>query len=382
MASIYIYKIWYIAAGLVLLISVGFICAHQLKFTGLFKALGFILVYFGLLLLTSAWAVRPELTRSWVAIDSIQVVVFLLFWLLALNHPPDRLFRFFSDLLLGAFAVAIVLWFLDPHAERQGGRAPHLVACLLPFCAIRLGARPNWKILACVLAGLAIVILSMSRTPLLGTAVGFALVPFFISSTPLQFLRAAGIFLGIGLLAVITILSFDTSRTLAVQTFSRVSETALTVHNVPILKGNLVDEGREAIQKSAGRLFWENLPLGIGYMNYPAFFEFHYGKAPGGSSSLHNSYQTWGLETGLPGMLVVGLLLYRYFRILSRRTSQTGEREEKAFGKACVIAMVSLLVMGLFFQIHQSPALFLLLGMVYSFESEKRIRRRIVWQRD
>src|SRR5207253_10054360 len=118
-------------------------------------------------------------------------------------------------------------------------------------------------------------------------------------------------------------------------------------NNAVILKGKVIDEGREAIQKSAARMFWENLPLGIGYMNYPAFFEFHYGKAFGSSLSLHNSYQTWGLETGLPGIAIVAILLYRYFSILKRKICSNSEADENALAKACIIAMLVLLVMGL-----------------------------------
>lgn len=385
MASIYLYKIWYIVAALVLLATLGLMLSRKLRIVGLLKGLGFILLYFGFLLLTSTWAVRPELTRSWVAIDSIQIVVFLLFYLLGLNNPPDRLLRFFRDVMLAALLVAVVLWWMHPKATRQGGRAPHLLACLLPFCAVRFGNKINWKDLACFLVGLGVIIVSMSRTPLLGATVGMALLPFFITTTWLQFARTILLLAAVGIAVIGCLLLFDTTRGLAARTFARLSGQTVTVNQEIIIPGPLDDEARGAIEHSATRLFWENLPWGIGYMNYPAFFQFHYGKAfekAGGIAgfSLHNSYQTWGLETGLPGIAIVGLLLYRYFSILKRKIDHAREPDEKLLGKACLIAMISLLVMGLFFQIHQSPAFFLLLGLVYSFEGEKRSRRKIVWE--
>jgi O-antigen ligase len=88
--------------------------------------------------------------------------------------------------------------------------------------------------------------------------------------------------------------------------------------------------------------------------------------------NLHNTFQTWALEGGLPCLCIVAMLLWKYFRILRRRIIQSNNDLEKSYYKLFVIGMVCSLVVGLFHQIHQTPMLFILLGIVYALEDNNK----------
>jgi O-antigen ligase len=84
--------------------------------------------------------------------------------------------------------------------------------------------------------------------------------------------------------------------------------------------------------------------------------------------TLHNTYQTWALEGGVPCLLISVYLLWKYFNILVTRIRRSIDNTEKSYYKLLIISMCCLLLEGLFHQIHQTPVFFILIGIVYALE--------------
>ena len=146
-----------------------------------------------------------------------------------------------------------------------------------------------------------------------------------------------------------------------------------------VIEAEKPDVLRWLIYNEASSRYETNWLLGIGYMNFMPWFGDMYnyssenlnGKMVFGMS-LHNTFQAWALEGGLPCLFIVTLLIFKYFSILRRRAKYSVNDLEKSYYKLLTIIMICLLVEGLFYQIHQTPVFFIMLGIVYALDDKKR----------
>jgi hypothetical protein len=88
--------------------------------------------------------------------------------------------------------------------------------------------------------------------------------------------------------------------------------------------------------------------------------------------NLHNTFQTWALEGGLPCIGIVGVLLWKYFSILRRRIKQSKNDFEKSYYKLFVIASSLLTLGGLVPSNTSNTVFFICLGIVYALDDEYR----------
>jgi hypothetical protein len=375
-----LYKSWYIVTAGVLVLTFLLLLGGALKARGLVRASGLIVLYFLYLLLTATWASYPENTIWFLSEETIFIAIFALFYLLSLNITSDQLISFFVWLVPAAILVDLITYMTDPEPLRFGAYVLVLLPFILLFCTFRLLQSFSVLNLGLVTACLLMLVIGMSRAPLLGAAVGLLLIFVTMAKSRRTRVRILAGFLIISAVAASAIVIVPALRTKAARTVVRITYRDMTVDD-EIIPAEKPDALRWAIYADALSLYQTNWLFGIGYMNFMPWFGGRYGfsfenvrgKTTVGMN-LHNVYQTWALEGGLPCIGIVALILWKYFSILRRRIRQSTSDLEKAYYKLFVVGMISLLVEGLFLQIHQTPVLFMFLGIVYALDDKPKRR--------
>lgn len=373
-----LYKSWYITTACVSVVTVLLLLTGILKMRGLVRLSGLIAIYYLYLLLTVMWADYPDITIWYVATESIYIIIFALFYLLSLNFGPDRIINFFVNLMPPAILIYLILYIIDPEALRLGGYVLVFLPFVLFFCTLRLIQSFSIRNVVFITAGLLMLVMGKSRTPLLITGLGLLLIFVTITKQWRTRCKLVAVFMSIGLVLIIAFLSFQPIRLHVATTITRIIYQDVVVGD-KVIKAEKPDTERWFIYDNACSLYKTNWLLGIGYMNFMPWYGDTYnssfmnakGKEIRGMN-LHNVYQTWALEGGLPCLGIVTLLLWKYFSILRRRIRQSKNDLERSYYKLFVIGMVCLLVEGLFFQIHQTPVFFIFLGIVYALDNKKR----------
>jgi hypothetical protein len=371
-ASWLVYKIWYVAAAAACALALLLAVATAIRVDGLAGALFPVLAYFSYLAVTSLWASYPEVTLTWVAIDSIELPVVALFYLWALNSPPRQLCWSMVALAYLCIPITVVLHVVDPEAERFGYRALGILPMLVPFCWMLWRRERSVVAVLGIASILAMLLVSRSRTPLGAAVVGLLLCVWSTSTSRREFLRrgllaSAGVTVLAGLLFALPI-----TRALMASTVSRLTYLDVDLGDT-MIEAEAVDEVRWNVFFNGLALWWEHQPLGMGYMNFMAWFEVNFGNA----MPLHNSLQTWALEGGLPCLAIVGWMLLRYFRVLAQPLGET-DCDARILASALRNAMVITLLTGLFHHPQQAPMLFALLGMGYAFARRYREPRYLI----
>ena len=172
-----LYKSWYITTAGVLALTALLLLTGVLKMTrGLFRSTGLIVLYFLYLLLTALWAEYPGITIWYVATESIYIVIFGLFYLLSMNFAPSRIIDFFVYLVPVAIIIYLITYITDPEAIRLGGYTKDFLPFILLFCTLRAIQSFSIRNVVFVSSCLIMLIIGMSRTPLLIAGLGLLLM--------------------------------------------------------------------------------------------------------------------------------------------------------------------------------------------------------------
>ena len=370
-----LYKSWYIVTAVVISFTTIFLLSGVFKTRGLIQSTIFIVTYYGYLLTTSIWAEFPKITIFYVFIESIFISIFILFYILSLNYTYEDIIRFFVYLVPPAVIIFIVSFIVDPNALRLGGNVLIILPFLSFFCVLLLiYSFSILNLIILVPSCLLMLMLGMSRAPILITGLGFFLM--FLTITKRFKSRCKLITVFISSVLIITIAA-TTSQSVRLNIAKLIARTVY--HDVAVddqvVEAEKPDFVRWRIYDDARLLYKKNWLIGIGYMNFMPWFGNTYnytslntrGKEIVGMN-LHNIYQTWALEGGLPCLIIVILLLWNYFKILIKKIRLSEKDFEKSYYKLLLIMMICLLVEGLFHQINQAPVFFILMGIVYALK--------------
>lgn len=384
-----LYKSWYIITAGVISFAVVLFLIGVLKVTrGLLISTGLIILYFLYLLLTAMWAQYPGTTIWYVATESIYIFIFVIFYLLSINFAPSQMIDFFVYLVPPAIIIYIITYIADPEAIRLGGYVNVFLPFILLFCTLRAIQSFSIRNVIYVSSCLIMLVIGMSRTPLLIAGLGLLLMFVSITERWRTRLRFVSLFIITGVLITVTILAVQPLRLYTAKTIVRVTYQDMLVGN-QLIEAENPDFERWTVYADAVSLYKNNWLFGMGYMNFmPWYGDMHNfsfenirGKEIVGKN-LHNVFQTWALEGGLPCLCMVTLLLWKYFSILRRRISQSKNDLEQIYFKLLIIGMVCLLVQGLFHQIHQTPVFFILLGIVYGIHDKYSSYKGVTFSRD
>jgi hypothetical protein len=372
------YGSWYITTACVCVVAALFLLTGILKAHGLVRSSGFIIIYYLYLLLTAMWAEYPDVTIWYVLTESINIIIFALFYLLSMNFEPDRIINFFVNLLLPAILIYLITYMIDPEAQRLGGYVLVFLPFVLLFCTMRLIQSFSIRHLVFIAACLLMLVASMSRAPLLIAGLGLLLMYVTITKHWSTRCKLVAVFMSTGFVLIIAFLLFQPIRLIVAKAIVRITYQDMVVDD-EIIEAEMPDTLRWSIYDDAVMLYKDKWLFGMGYMNFMPWHGDMYnfsltdvrGKETVGMN-LHNTFQTWALEGGLPCLGIATLLLWKYFSILRKRIRQSKNVLEKSYYKLFVIVMICLLVQGVFHQIHQAPIFYIFLGIVYSLDCKKR----------
>lgn len=373
--STYRYRIWYVAAVIALLIVGMVATTGHLRLRGVISATLPVAGYFALLLSTAVWAIDPFETFRWVAIDSIGIVVFVLFFLAGRNSSGTRIASAMASILIPTLAMASFDYWLNPFATRYAGYSLALLPVTMAFSAAGATvSRKKWPWVLAMSVVVAFLLIGRSRSPLAAAILAAVLSVIAFGRSPVDRLRksAAGLAALFGI--VILLVTLPATRTLMFTTFVRMTRLLPASLERPVL---VLDEAirdtpyyrgirpreqiwdRVLIAERSESLARKTFPRGIGYMN----FQLHFEKVYGFRLALHSMYWSWFLEGGALVALYVfacgSWLLTRLWRTLA----PSRPMEVRAHAWAILIGLTAVLFEGAFHQLHQSPSLWLLLGL-------------------
>ncbi|MCX6343542.1 MAG: O-antigen ligase family protein [Armatimonadetes bacterium] len=366
-------KIWYIGTALVLLYTIILVLCGVLRIDGLVKACTIPFVYFGYLLLTSQWAMYPSETVLWVAIDSIFIIIVGLFYLMMLNNSVDAVTDVFVVITYITLPVTVILYLIKPDSIRFGGYATKLLPLLLVFCVSAIEDKSRLlKSAIALMVGLGIVIISKSRTPLLACAITLPIISWWTSSRLVDSTRKMIILALVVAIGVGCLMAFEPTREMVTESMLRI-----TGDEEISIQGTLnasSDDIRDMQYKMGMYVLLTSQPWGIGYMNFASMIN----DVLGYPVNLHNSVLTWGAEGGLPCVLIVLFMFYKYFALAKRTMKKSLLEQDVRFCKSCIVAMVGVLITAMFHQAHQAPPMYILIGIVYALPQKDKRPKRIL----
>jgi hypothetical protein len=369
-------KIWYIAAAITIVALVPLVLSGRLRIDRFLSNLVPLGVYFGYLALTALWADYPSRTILGVAIDSIELVVFALLYMTTLNNPISSLCRLFVTLGYIAFPVTLVQFALMPNASRVGGYALGIAIYLIPFYVIQIASGQWRKGLAPLMIGLGILAVSGSRAPLVAGLAEIPLTLLVLKRRSAHLARIVAITTVCTLLLGTILVCYPPTRSLVLYTYVRFAGVDADTGDISI-RAEGPDLTRAALTVYGIELLQEHWLWGIGYANFSYWFQERYGFP----MNAHNSFISWPLEGGLPCTCIVIYMLAVFLRNLYRRIRASESTEERDFCRGCIVAMAGVLFVGLFHRAHQSPPLFLFLGIAVALAQKPRKPLRVVWRK-
>jgi hypothetical protein len=345
--SSFVYKTWYIATAIAL---TALIVRRAVRVDGLWRAVAPVLFYFAWLLAGALWATFPDLVVRWVAIDSIGIAVFVLFYIAGRNASTQAIITALISLIIPTMIVATidhVFRTTDPTATRLAPYGIVLLPLVVPFLVLR----DRWPYRVAMAAAFALLVVGRNRVCLATAAVLLIISIVVLARERVVrelLLHAAVVAMTIGVLLIV-----PTTRTPVVAMAARYvrADVALGDVYVPAQKP---DGSRPMLAKASRELLPHAMPLGIGYMNMLGYT----------GKSLHSMYMTFLLEGGLPCVAIVLFIAWRHARALRFASGD--------YAKALGIASIGILLIGLFHQVQQSPGPFMLLGLGAACRPEER----------
>jgi hypothetical protein len=378
--STFEYKIWFIAAAIALVPVAAIAVTGRLRMRGFFLSTLPVLGYFGLLLAGSRGARFPSETVRWVLIDSIEIVIFALSYLAGLNSSGRAIALAITSVVIPTMAMATFEYFRNPFASRLAGYSLALMPLVMAFAwAGTILSRRKWPWVAAMTFVGGFLLINRSRAPLAAALLAVGLSAMAHGKGLRDRLRKLSMALAAMMAMALLLAAIPKTRPLIMTTFVRITQV-LPASESGSLGGAAIEGLEQEIRNTryvaqtwprgqAGaradidvlseRLFLENFPAGLGYMNFPRYFD----ERAALKFSLHNMYMVWLLEGG--ALVAIYVLVFLVWLLAGMWRSLRGvtSAEDLAYGIAVLISAVTILLIGVVHQMHQSPALWLVLGL-------------------
>lgn len=340
----------------------------------LLTSFSYIIMYFGYLLLTSLWAISQYTTLSALKYSLINIFSFVLFYLFSLNQENEKIARLFKDLAIPAIVFTIVNYIINPEAARLDFFSTLAISSIFIVYSIIISKQNKVLNYLLIFLSLSSLVLSMNRIWTFSFFVGYIILNNW-ASRYYKVISKNVILIICGFLFFL--LAFFISKDvqeLGLKVYSRFTGNDISYGDIYIY-GEPKDILRENIFDYANKLIKRNWSFGIGYQNYQLEFAKIYGYyyvTPNGKemvgATLHNVYQAWLLEGGIPLVMIVFFLLFRYFRILVQQVRFTKTKDEVLFYKLLMAIMIQMLVVGWYHQIHEMQFFWMMFGLVFGLK--------------
>jgi hypothetical protein len=357
--AIWKYKTWYFGTAAAVTLTSFAAVIGAVRVRGLLRDIWPLFLYFAYLIAASTQAEYAAEARYWSIADSIGFAVACVFWVAARNNDPAAIRAGFIYVSIIAAPVAILAYRSFPEMTRIGGYALPFYPIAIPFLWAEIigGKRRRTALLALTIV-LAILFVSRSRTPLGAGLVVLGFSFLFIGRSFVQRLK-----LGLALAMImsslfVALMSFSVTR-IAVLTFvARITHEDIVMGGIYI-PGEPHDPTRERLDALVAAGVRDVQPLGYGYNTTGFLFERSYGYF----TPLHNIYQIWVFEGGVPCALIMLIVLIRHVAALRRARSRAPDHEHEILARCLMFSTLGVLLFGLFHQMHQGPLFYAVLGM-------------------
>jgi len=381
MAATLVMRLYYGAVGCSLLVVLLLVAVGRVPLTGLGRAVTVPLLAYLWWVLGACWVPEPEDVLWWVLVEgSATLPVYSLFWLAASQLSFARLAGIWRACPLPGVIVTVVPLLLVPQERRVGWHALGVLPFVVPLLWVELlsGRRRlrAWAQLGLITAT---VVLLASRVPLaLVLLLGLG-SPWVLACTWCQAVRWVSGALAGSLLLVAALWGLPVTQPWLVYTVERVVSEAVEVEVGEVLvTGSTADEVREALNAEALAAWRVHWLVGLGYMQFgPRWFQHHYPDLwEGTATSLHRSLYTWGVEGGVPGLLLAAWLLGRHGWTLWWLCRRGQAADVRQSGYVLGLMTVGLIVLSWWHQAHQTPTWWAVLGMVQGVAQRQQTRAR------
>lgn len=351
MASVKVYKIWYIVTAAVLLVLPLFVRISWLGLRDFLEDAKWFILYWIAVALSVVFSINPARSQTALMADAIYPCVFLIFYTVAICSAYDSIERMMR--LLVWAAVLVLLINFDAKLQGQNG---HWIGFVLPYVVpfvVSAICRGNRLAIAELMILASLVLLTNSRAQV-GVTFLVSVASFVAFSKSIRQLLALSTISVLGCVAFVGALTqIHTARNILLVTVARLTglfaEEGERPFGIPI-----ADPTRGRINDLFWSMFGDGGWTGIGYFAFGPIYVAHYdGYA---DMSLHSIYQVWWLETGYLGTAAAAWMLIAFFVEMYRNRGNPAVR-------ACALGMVGVLIAGNFHQMHQSPMFYVMLGL-------------------
>lgn len=351
MASVEVYKIWYITTSAVLALSV-FAVRFSFRDIGNFIADTKWFILYWLAVLVSVWlSTEPVSSQFALTVDSIYPAVFAIFYYVGLRYPSETITL--SMRLQVWAAVVILALTMDVDV---GGRIGYRILFILPYVVPFIVAdiyRGKKLALVELCVTLALLLVTTSRVPFAAACILAVLSAFLLRRSTWQFVKLT---LAAALTSAALLFVALQIPPIKVQIYT----TAVRITGQPLyLDGAIIPaEPEDMVRVKINDLYSVLTPdagaTGVGYAAFAPIFGDYW--RDGSETPLHSIYQVWRLEMGWLGLAVALIMLADFFVRAAKH------RHDPAVVTAA-LAFLGTLLTGMFHQMHQAPMFYVMLGV-------------------
>ncbi len=358
------FRIFYILITLAFCLSLFFVWAGYMRNPGLSRHARPLLIFFAYLGATAFWSEYPRQTLETVAVTSIFLIVFALFFLLKSNYDENEVMQLFRYV---PYVVAITYIYLglrfgairpfdldtaDSIGATANAGALWLVASLpFIFCIVRAGdKRARWELFLAYF----LIAVSESRAGYLLAVFCLGADVYLRRASLRRFSRDAVKYAVLVLALVAFAWYLPVTRPLIEEGFGRAAQTSRE-------DAAAADIERLAMMQVGWDSFLEHPLWGVGFDNVGPRVE----DAFGVKIVSHNILITLIAEAGWPGFFLFVWLMRTFFKSTTSALATRGD-QNRGFYVACVISMVATLLAGMAHPLLGFPMFYVVLGVGYA----------------
>jgi hypothetical protein len=341
-----------------------------------------IVLYFAYFIVSASWALFPDHSLRNILIHSTFLFASVMFALLVRYASFTSVVTCVHIAVYSALAINVMVISgvaSSTELTRIGGSSIPMLAMLLPYMIVYESKSLVKKYLP-ILLTIALLVISMNRTPLVAGMIGAALAIAYTQRSALRAAVKLMTFSVLGACALGALMLVPVVNQFAAQSVQRLTRLDFAFGD-DLVDNAEVDLLRWTIFEEANRLYPQYWFEGMGYMGFMPWYggEFETvsysdaGKEIVGVN-LHNSFQTWGLEGGIGCVLIIVYMLYRYYRMSREKMRLATSRYERNFHAAGLIIAVPFGMYAMFHQLHQAPVFYVILGIVLARGTEPVVR--------
>lgn len=326
-------------------------------------------IYFTYFIVAATWALYPFQAIYFTINDLVYLMAAIFFALIARYRSFEDILKIFRVLTYSSIVVSVYMFLKNPLLNNMGGNSASIICIILPYLFIS-ETRNVFIKYGPILISILILLVSVSRTPLVCALLGIFLTFFFTERSIIIFLKRISKFfllIGFGILIVFVI---PFTRQLLILFFFKITSIDLGYTSRILEAGE--DLTRTSISVEAMNIYPQYWFQGMGYMNFMQWYGETFGVYDNSAGSkeivgvnLHNTFETWALEGGLLCLIIICVIIWKYIARSRHKIRNAKSEYERKFHIVGLVSLIPLAVFGAFHQLHQNIIFYILIGIVF-----------------